>query len=45
MHKDLPGEATDPMVSMAQVHWCHVLGSVVGKHGETWVAGLRRMEH
>lgn len=40
VHKDLPGEATEPMVSVAQGHWCHMLGSVAQPTWETWVAGL-----
>lgn len=44
VHKELPDEATEPMVSTAQRHWCHVPGSVVWQTWEMWVAGLRWME-
>lgn len=32
------------MVSTAQGHWCHVLGSVAWQTREMWAAGLRWME-
>lgn len=40
VHKELPDEATEPMVSTAQGHWCHVPGSVVWQTWEMWVANV-----